>query len=573
MTAPASAIPEALRSCRAAFVGVGAVSLVINVLMLTSPMFMLQVYDRVLASRSVPTLVALFGIVLGLYAFFGVLEALRSRILTRLGAWLDARLSAVTFESTVALPLRLGRRAVQHEPNRDLDQVRHFLSGPGPSAFFDMPWMPVYLGVVFLFHPLLGFLATGGALLLCLLIALNELLVGKPLLEAAKQAAARNALAQGARSNAEAVTAMGMVTGLRARWLTENALFLALQGKASDLAALFGALIKTFRFALQSAILGAGAYLAIGEAITPGIMIAASIITSRAGAPVEQAVSHWRGFVAARQGLKRLRDVLGGLATTLPEVELPLPGKSLEVEGVFVAAPGGSSAIVQNVGFGLAAGDGLGVIGPSGSGKSTLGRALVGVWPAARGAIRLDGSDLSQWAPERLGRAIGYMPQDVQLFSGSVAENIARFRPGWTSEEVIKAARLANAHDLIARLPEGYETQLGEGGAVISGGQRQRIALARALYGAPFLVVLDEPNSNLDVEGEAALTEALKSLRARGGIVVVIAHRPSAIAAVDTLLFMTEGQMGAYGPRDKVLSQVVSRSKREGSGLKVVQDR
>lgn len=573
MTTPASAVPEALRSCRAAFLGVGVVSLVINVLMLTSPMFMLQVYDRVLASRSVPTLVALFGIVLGLYAFFGLLEALRSRILIRLGAWLDARLSAVTFESAVALPLRLGRRAAQQEPNRDLDQLRHFLSGPGPSAFFDMPWMPVYLGVVFLFHPLLGFLATGGALLLCLLIALNELLVGKPLLEAAKQAAARNALAQGARSNAEAVTAMGMVTGLRARWLTENALFLALQGKASDLAALFGSLIKTFRFALQSAILGAGAYLAIGEAITPGIMIAASIITSRAVAPIEQAVSHWRGFVAARQGLKRLREVLGGFSATLPEVELPLPRKSLAVEGVFVAAPGGTSAIVQNVGFSLAAGDGLGIIGPSGSGKSTLGRALVGVWPAARGVVRLDGSDLSQWAPERLGQAIGYMPQDVQLFSGSVAENIARFRPGWTSDEVIKAARLAKAHDLIARLPEGYETQLGEGGAVISGGQRQRIALARALYGAPFLVVLDEPNSNLDVEGEAALTEALKSLRARGCIVVVIAHRPSAIAAVDTLLFMTEGQMGAYGPRDKVLNQVVSRSKREGAGLKVVQDR
>jgi PrtD family type I secretion system ABC transporter len=565
-------VVDALKSCRAAFVGVGLVSLVINVLMLTGPIFMLQVYDRVLTSRSVPTLVALAGIALGLYAFFGILEALRSRILHRVGARLDARLSQVTFESVVVLPILVGPRAERLEPMRDLDLVRQFLSGPGPSAFFDMPWMPVYLAVVFMFHPVLGVIALAGALLMSGLIGLNEILVRKPLREASAQSLKRAELVEGARTNAEAAAAMGMMAGLRAQWVRENGRFLALQGRASDRSAVLGALIKTARFVLQSAILGVGAYLAIRGAITPGIMIAASIITSRAVAPIEQVVAHWRGFVAARQGLGRLKQILERLPERAPETTLQLPSKSFEIDGVAVAAPGCRTAIVQGVSFRLNAGDALGIIGPSGAGKSTLARALVGVWPAARGVIRLDGADFDQWDAERLGQAIGYLPQDVQLFSGTVAENIARFSADWRSRDVIKAAHLANAHELITRLPQGYDMQVSEAGAILSGGSRQRIALARALYSDPFLVVLDEPNSNLDAEGEAALTLALRVMRAQGAIVIVIAHRPSAIAAVDTLLFLKEGRIGALGPKDEVLKKILSKQPRDSAGLKLVNE-
>lgn len=563
-------VSDALRACRSVLLGVGLVSLVINLLMLTGPLFMLQIYDRVLTSRSVPTLISLAGIVVALYGFYGLLEALRSRILTRIGARLDERLSAVTFESVVALPLLGGRRAERLEPMGDLDLVRQFLSGPGPSALFDMPWMPVYIAVVFVFHPVLGFVALGGALIMCVLIGLNELLTRNPLGEAARQSLARNAFVEGARTNAEAVVAMGMLEGLRARWLKANEQFLELQGKASDRVAMFSAAIKTFRFMLQSAILGVGAYLAIQEAITPGVMIAASIITARAVAPIEQAVGHWRSWMAARRGLRRLRQVLDGLPDTTPETELALPGKSLQVANLAVVAPGGTKPILQNINFGLEAGAAIGIIGPSGAGKSTLGRALLGVWPTAKGNILLDGADFDQWEPERLGRAIGYLPQDVQLLSGTVAENIARFSPEWKSDDVIKAAKLANSHELITGFPQGYDTQVGDGGAVLSGGQRQRVALARALYGEPFLVVLDEPNSNLDAEGEAALTQSLQDLRSNGCIVVVIAHRPSAISAVDTLLFLKDGQVGAIGPKDEVLAKVLSKDVRKRTGLKVV---
>ncbi len=565
-------VADALRACRSVLVGVGLLSLVINLLMLTGPLFMLQIYDRVLTSRSVPTLVSLAVIVVALYGFFGLLEALRSRILSRIGVRLDERLSAVTFESVVALPLLGGRRGERLEPMRDLDLVRQFLSGPGPSALFDMPWMPVYIALVFMFHPILGFVALGGALIMCVLIGLNDLLTRNPLGESARHALARNAFVEGARANAEAVVAMGMLEGLRARWLQANEQFLALQGKASDRAAFFSATIKTFRFMLQSAILGVGAYLAIHQAITPGVMIAASIITARAVAPIEQAVGHWRSWLAARRGLRRLRQVLGRLPDTTPETELALPSKRLGVAKLVVTAPGGKKPILQNINFDLEAGSALGIIGPSGAGKSTLGRALIGVWPAAKGDIQLDGADLDQWEPERLGRAIGYLPQDVQLLSGSVAENIARFSPDWRSEDVINAAKLANAHDLITAFDQGYDTQVGDGGAVLSAGQRQRVALARALYGEPFLVVLDEPNSNLDAEGEAALTQSLQDLRSKGCIVVVIAHRPSAISAVDQLLFLKDGQVGALGPKEEVLSKVLSKDARKRTGLKVVRE-
>lgn len=573
MSKAACRLEQALRYCRQTFFSVGLISCVINLLMLTSPLFMLQIYDRVLVSRSVSTLVALAAIATLLYAFYGFLEGIRSKILSRIGGRLDAHLSEKTFEHAVSLSLRYGRRAERLEPTRDLDQLRQFLSGPGPSALFDMPWMPIYLAIVFLFHPLLGIVALGGVLFLCLLIGINELMMRQSTAEAAAQAAKRNAIVEATRANVEAVAAMGMIAGLRALWTKENELFRRHQGTASDLAALFGAVTKTSRIILQSALLGIGAYLAINESITPGILIAASITTSRAVAPIEQAIGNWRGFMSARQGLGRIRRVFDVAQGHGIETKLPLPSLSLEVQKAFVTAPGSPDPIIQNVSFSLKAGDALGVVGPSGSGKSTLGRTLVGIWPTAKGNIRLDRSDLTHWEPELLGTAIGYMPQDVQLFAGTVAQNIARFQPNWDSNDVIKAAQHAQTHNLIARLPDGYDTQIGDAGTVLSGGQRQRIALARAFFGDPFLIVLDEPNSNLDAEGEAGLTDAIKAATEKGSIVIVIAHRPSAIAAVDKLLYLQNGQLGAFGPRDDVLKKVLSSRGRQGPGLKIVGER
>ncbi len=534
---------------------------------------MLQIYDRVLTSRSIPTLVALAGIAAGLYAFFGLLETIRSRILTRVGARLDDQLSGVTFKSAVTLPLIGGRQADRIEPVRDLETTRQFLAGPGPSAIFDMPWLPLYIAIVFLFHPVLGLIAAGGACIIALLIGLNEALVRRPLGDASGQAAKRTSLVEGARANAESVAAMGMMDGLLARWTHETAAFLSLQGKAADRAAIFSSLIKTFRFLLQSAILGGGAYLAIHEAITPGVMIASSIVTARAVAPIEQAVGQWRAFVGARQAFRRLEDVLGKVSSPAPATQLPLPTKSLTVEGLTVVPPGGNKPIVKSIDLALENGQIMGLIGPSSSGKSTLGKALVGVWPASRGVVRFDGFDLNHWDASRLGNAIGYLPQDIQLLAGSVAENIARFRPEATSQEVMDAAQAAGAHEIIARLPDGYDTQVGDGGAVLSGGQRQRIALARALFGDPFIVVLDEPNSNLDAEGEAALTQALQGIRKRKGIAIVIAHRPSAITAVDTLMVLRDGEVNAFGPKDEVLKGANAVASGDvGGGLKVVGD-
>jgi len=566
----AERLEKALLNCKQTFFGVAVVSCVINLLMLTSPLFMLQIYDRVLTSRSISTLVALAAIAATLYAFYGFLEGLRSKILSRIGARLDASLSDIAFEHEVNFPLRCGCHFQRMEPTRDLDLLRQFFSGPGPSTLFDMPWMPVYLAIVFLFHPLLGFVALGGVLFSCLLISLNEFLMRQPNINSVTQAAKRHAVLEGTRSKVEVVTAMGMIVGLGAAWARENDVFRTHEALASDRAAIFGAITKASRLVLQSSVLGTGAYLAINGSISPGILVAASIITSRAVAPIDQAVTHWRGFMSARQGLDRLRTVFDDARYRDVETKLPLPANSLDVEGVFVTAPGSKDPIVRNVSLSLKAGDALGIVGPSGSGKSTLGRVLVGIWPTAKGSVRLDGSDMTQWKPEELGATLGYLPQDVQLFAGTVAQNIARFQPDWDSHDVIQAAQLAQAHTLITRLPEGYDTQIGDAGAILSGGQRQRIALARAFYGSPFLIVLDEPNSNLDAEGEAGLTAAIKAATEKGCIVVVIAHRPSAIAAVEKLLYIQNGQIGAFGPKDEVLQKLLSLRGRQGAGLRVV---
>lgn len=568
MSARDNPVSIAFRPIKTAFWGVAVVSFVINILMLTGPVFMLQVYDRVLASGSVPTLVVIGALAMVLYVFYGILEGLRGRILSRLGQRVDARLSSLVYKISNSLPVRLGRNASRLRPVQDLDTIRQFLSGPGPAAIFDIPWLPLYLGIVFLFHPLLGAVGLAGAVIISILIGLNEMMSREPTEDAAGQSGKRNAAVESGQRNSEVVAAMGMQPTLTARWDAQNQEYLATQRRASDRTSAFGTAIKTIRFVLQSAILAVGAWLAIKQEISPGVMIASSIMTSRALAPIEQAVAQWRGFVASRQALRRLKEVLQVAETDEDVMDLPLPVKGITMEQVFCGPFGEKMPYVQNISLELAAGDGLGVIGPSGSGKSTFARALVGVTPALKGVIRFDGAELSQWESSKRGEFIGYLPQDLQLFDGTIAENIARFREDAAPEKVIEAAKLADVHDMIVALPEGYNTVIGRSGRSLSAGQRQRLALARALYNNPFLVVLDEPNSNLDAIGESALTNAIKAMREKGSIVVVIAHRPSAIATVDKILCLKDGKMAGFGPKEDVLKQVVQpvQPMRQGVG-------
>jgi ATP-binding cassette subfamily C protein len=475
----------------------------------------------------------------------------------RIGSYLDGALGTRVFGTLVHLPLKAGPSGDGLQPLRDLDQVRSFLSSAGPTALFDLPWLPLYVGICFLFHPWIGVAALIGALLLVSLTLATDAFTRGPAKATAEHASVRNGLAEASRRNAEVVHALGMGPRMAQRWNDANARYQASQQRAADISGGFGALSKVFRMALQSAVLALGAYLVIQQQATAGIIIASSILTSRALAPVELAIAHWKGFVGARQSWRRLAQFLD----TLPQAGAPLalarPSAVLAVEGVSAVPPSAQKLVIQDVSLALKAGSGLGVIGPSASGKSSLVRVLVGVWSPLRGKVRLDGAALDQWSPEALGQHIGYLPQDVELFAGTVAQNIARFDPHAEAEAVTTAAKAAGVHDLILCLPEGYDTQIGEGGAALSGGQRQRVALARALYGDPFLVVLDEPNSNLDGEGEQALTQAILGVRARGGIVVVVAHRPSALAGCDYVLTMAEGRVQAIGPKDEVLAKVL----------------
>jgi ATP-binding cassette subfamily C protein len=557
MTSPLKKRLSILASCRGAFLGVAVLSGLINLLYLSGSIFMMEVYDRVLPSQSIPTLVGLSVIIVVLYLFQGLFDTLRGRIMARVGAAIDEDLSQQIFQGQLKAPLKGKVDGDGQQPLRDLDQLRAFLAGGGPSALFDLPWMPLYLFICFAFHPWIGLAALGGACLLVMITLLTEMLTKEASRAAVSAALVRNGISEGARRNAEVVQALGMAKRIGARWGEANASYLAHQQRTSDVAGGFGAMSKVLRMLLQSMVLAIGAYLVIDGQATGGIMIASSILTSRAMAPVELAIGNWKGFVSARQGWRRLKTMLETNAQSEDPLKLPAPQMVVSVENAGTGAPGGQRFSVQDVSFELRAGSGLGIIGPSASGKSSLARMLVGVWPTWRGKVRFDGAAIEQWLPEDLGRLIGYLPQDVELFAGTVAQNIARFEPDPKAEAIIAAAKAANVHEMILQLPDGYETQVGEAGAALSGGQRQRLALARALYGDPFLVVLDEPNSNLDNEGEQALTSAIMNIRARGGIVVVIAHRPSALAGVDLVLVMGEGRMQSFGPKEEVLSKVL----------------
>ncbi|WJH38417.1 type I secretion system permease/ATPase (plasmid) [Aliirhizobium terrae] len=549
-------VADAIRTCRSAFWGIFVISAVLNILMLTGPIFMLQVYDRVLSSSSVPTLVVLSAITLALYLFSGFLDILRSRALLRISMRVYTRLCNPSLRANIRLPVLLGIKGSGVHPGRDLDTIRRFLGSQGPASIFDLPFMPLYFALVFFMHSALGYLALAGGALIFVLVICNEFSSRSPSKEVGMRTAAQSKVMDSARRNSEVVNAMGMLGRLSDRFSEMVEPYYYSQQMATDRSNFYSGVIKLLRMILQSAMLALGAYLAIQQEISGGVMIASSIIMARAIAPIEQAVGQWPSFIACRQAAGRLNQVLLQCDVDQGLEGLPLPKHELTVQEGATSAPGEPLVLLQGVEFSLQAGDGLGVIGGSGSGKTSFARALVGVWPVLKGAIRLDGSTIDQWSDQDRGRFIGYLPQDVELFEGTVAENIARFDKDADVVAIVAAAKMAGVHNLIAGMPEGYNTMIGDGGARLSAGQRQRVGLARALFGNPFLVVLDEPNSNLDVEGEQALSRAMVDIRERGGIVVVIAHRSSALTAVNKILIIQNGQQVAFGDKDQVLSNV-----------------
>ena len=549
-------ILDVLGHCRTALLSAGVFSGLINMLALSSSIYMLQVYDRVIPSHSVPTLIGLSIAMLMLFAAYAVLDVIRTRMMGRIAVRIDRALRDRVMQLVLRLPLRAGPAADGLQPVRDVDQIRGFMASGAPVALFDMPWMPFYLALVWLLHPWLGILATAGALVLVALTVLTEMRGRAPTGDMSLSGAQRMVLAEAARRNAAAIQAMGMSHRMISRWDRASERYLADQTAATDVISTYGSISRVLRLLLQSAVLGLGAYLVIIGQGSGGVMIAASILVSRALAPIEIAIANWRGFISARQSAARLSELLRAQPLQPDPLALPAPVATLQVEGLWVAPPGMQQPVVHGATLQLSRGMALGVIGPSAAGKSTFARALIGAWPAARGTVRLDGAALDQWSSDDLGAHIGYLPQEIELLDGTVAENIARFEPEAPAQAVIEAGQQAGVHDMIVRLPNGYDTRLGEGGMALSAGQRQRVALARALYRQPFLVVLDEPNSNLDRDGDEALERAIASVRKRGGIAVIIAHRPSVLASVDHLLVMTPGQQPLFGPREDMLRKL-----------------
>lgn len=540
---------------------------VINMLMLTGSIYMMQVYDRVLGSQSVPTLIALSVMAIAAYTLQGLLEYLRARALALIGAGIDAEIGPQVMTVAAELPLRqssavLGDGSVDSglANFRHLQEIRGFLAGPGPSALFDLPWMPLYVAAAFLLHAWLGWLIVGGALISVLLALLAEWLSKTSTRLAIETISERNGLTEAIVRAAEAVRAMGMLPDLARDWNNMHARAMAAQSSQTASAGALGIVARTFRTILQSTVLGLGAYLAIKGQVSAGALIAASILASRALAPVDMAIGSWRGFVGARHGYTRLNEVLRLFPSQPQLFALPPPAKSLDVDNITVTAPGSAAnppkIVVRRARFRLDAGQALGVIGASASGKSSLARGIIGLWPLHGGDVRLDNAAITQWSQVDLGHAIGYLPQDVQLIDGSIGENVARFEAGPSSTDIIAATEAAGFHDHVKALG-GYDTRIGRGGTHLSAGQRQRLGLARALYKKPFLVVLDEPNANLDQDGEAAVVRAIAAVKAWKGIAIVIAHRPQAIEAVDFLLLMHGGDMITFGPRDEVLKKFV----------------
>ncbi len=540
---------------RSIFIFLFSVSGIINVLALTGSFYMMQVYDRAIPSQNVPTLLALSALAIGLYVFQGVFETVRSQILVRVGAGVDRKLAPLAHKVAIDMP-RFGFSTSESlERGRDVDTVRGFLGSQGPIALFDLPWLPLYLIFVYALHPLLGALVIGGAFILTMLAIANELMTRKLAGVTHQATIARNIIADSNARNSEVLRAMGFSGRAVARFVEANKEHLALQTKTNDISGTMSAISRILRMVLQSATLGLGAYLTINGEMSGGSIIACSIAATRALAPVDMAIGNWKNVVGARNAWSRIIDTMVALSDEQKPLDLPIATKTLKVEKLTVAAPSNGRILISEVTFELKAGQALGVIGASGGGKTSLIRAVTGIWASLRGSVRLDEADLTQWSEESLSKMIGYLPQDVALLDGTISENIARLDPKADPDSIVTAARAAGVHEMIVRMADGYQTQVGAQGETLSAGQRQRIGLARALYGSPFLVVMDEPNSNLDGEGEQALTTAIAGIKERGGIAIVVAHRPSALAAVDLVAVVQQGKMIAFGGKDEVLGQ------------------
>lgn len=536
----------AYKKYRTAFAATMVFSFFSNLLMFVGPIYMLQIYDRVLSSRNETTLVALTVIAVGLLLAYGLLEYTRTRLLVRAGLQFDEVLANPVFHRVVKQSV-LAPGGGAHVALSDIDKVREFMTGQGILAFFDAPWVPLFLALCFSFHPWLGMVATAGALVIFCLALANEFSTRGVLAEAGRAGQGASHFASTTLQNAEVIRAMGMEKPLANRWLNQHDEMLDQQARASGRGGAVVASSKFVRMSLQVAILGTGAYLAMMQEISPGIMIAASIVMGRALAPVEQAVQQWKGFVGARQSHKRLKQLFASIQEDPERIQLPDPTGQVVVEGLYAMAPGTRDTILKNVSFAVPAGEVLAVIGPSGSGKSTLVRHLVGASVPAGGAVRLDGTEMQHWDVDQLGRHIGYLPQDVKLFGGKVGENIARFQDEVNDQEIIAASKLSGAHEMIQTLSEGYDSPVGEGGNKLSGGQKQRVGLARAVFREPALVVLDEPNSNLDNHGEQALVACIKELKAKGKTVVLVTHKTNLLALSDKTLMLVNGMVEKFG--------------------------
>ncbi|WP_434571693.1 type I secretion system permease/ATPase [Pseudomonas sp. Z3-6] len=559
--------PPLKSALRRGLIGAALFSGVINILALIGPVFMLEVYDRVIPSQSVPTLVALGLLALGVYALSGLLDIIRSRVMVRIASSLDLALSSRVFNVIARASLKTPITGDALKPAQELDQIRSFIGGPGLVAFFDLPWMPVYLAVCFYIHPLFGLLTVGLMIILIGLTLITDRQTRKLMQASTDALNKRNHLGQQAHQNAEALMAMGMLANTSTIWQKNHSTFITLQRRSIDIGGFYGGISKTLRQVVQSAALALGAWLVIQGDLSGGTMIAASIIVARTLAPAEQVIASWRSLLGAQIAWKKLLEVFSLFPDAQSKTELPAAHRNLQVESVFAAPPGAQRLTLQNINFMAAAGTAVGVVGPSASGKSSLARVLVNAWAPARGHVRLDGAPLDLLTEQARGNLIGYLPQSVGLFTGTVAQNIARLDPSAPDSAIVSAAQLAGVHELILQLPQGYETQVGEGGVNLSAGQRQRVALARALFGDPFLVVLDEPNSNLDAEGEQALAKAILALKARGAIVVVIAHRTSILSVIDQVLILENGMQAAFGPKDVVLKRPPAPAPRPASNV------
>ena len=550
-------LQRALKNCRGSFAMVGFFSFFVNLLMLVPALYMLQLYDRVLSSGSQVTLLMLTLLMVMLMVVMGGLEWMRSAILVRVSSRIEMNLNQRLYDAVFRMSLYTGGQSGSTQALSDLINLRQFLTSGGVFAFFDSPWIPIYMLVMFAFHPMLGWIACGGAIVLVVIAIINHKATNKPMKASNQYQIDAAGMTSSSIRNAEVIESMGMLDNLRSLWLRKNLESLSYQSLASSRAVFLTNFSKTFRMLLQSLVLGAGAYLAINQEISPGLMIAGSILLGRALAPIDLMIGSWKGFINARQQYDRLNTLLTQIPKPPERMPLPDPVGNLMLEAVVVGAPGSKAPIIRGIQLSIEAGESVAIVGPSGAGKSTLVRAMLGIWPCLSGKVRLDGADIFTWDRAQLGPHIGYLPQDIELFDGTIGENISRFGD-LDADAIVKAAQMAGVHEMVLKFPGGYDTLIGASGGILSGGQRQRIGLARAIYGEPGLVVLDEPNSNLDQLGELALADALEQMNIKGMTVIIVTHRPSILAQVDKLLVMRDGRAEMYGPREEVLPKIMA---------------